>query len=257
LGASRSLRLGDVRAVFRLIGECRDLGRDPIAWRRHSFEGLGRLLGARAAVGGEHRRPDPRGLFEFIQPIEVGLTPTHLAIYGEFLRAGGPNHPAILPSMDRLTARPQTLVRKQLIDEPAFHRSGTAELFRMAELGDVVQSIVKFGVSGSVNVISLHRSHGERAFSARERRLIHLFHDEAGPLIGPTLSAAWNPVLGRLTPRVRQTLECLLEGDSEKQVAARLGLSRPTVHQYVTALYRHFGVSSRAELLARFIRNRP
>jgi DNA-binding CsgD family transcriptional regulator len=41
-----------------------------------------------------------------------------------------------------------------------------------------------------------------------------------------------------------------VEGDSEKQLAARLGLSRATIHQYVTALYRHFGVSSRAQLLA-------
>jgi DNA-binding CsgD family transcriptional regulator len=41
-----------------------------------------------------------------------------------------------------------------------------------------------------------------------------------------------------------------VEGDSEKQLAARLGLSRATIHQYVTALYRHFGVGSRAQLLA-------
>jgi DNA-binding CsgD family transcriptional regulator len=60
--------------------------------------------------------------------------------------------------------------------------------------------------------------------------------------------------LAGLSPRLRQTLECLLEGDGEKQAASRLGLTRPTVHQYVTALYRYFGVSSRAELLAHFIR---
>jgi len=47
-----------------------------------------------------------------------------------------------------------------------------------------------------------------------------------------------------------------LEGDSEKQVAARLGLSRQTVHQYVTMLYRHFGVFSRAQLLAHILRRR-
>ncbi|MGH7279612.1 MAG: helix-turn-helix domain-containing protein, partial [Candidatus Rokuibacteriota bacterium] len=46
------------------------------------------------------------------------------------------------------------------------------------------------------------------------------------------------------------TLACLVEGDSEKQIAARLGLSPTTVHQYVTALYRHFGVRSRGKLLA-------
>jgi hypothetical protein len=35
-----------------------------------------------------------------------------------------------------------------------------------------------------------------------------------------------------------------------------MGLSRSTVHEYVMAVYRHFAVSSRAELLARFLRHR-
>jgi len=58
-----------------------------------------------------------------------------------------------------------------------------------------------------------------------------------------------------LSPRHVQTLERLLAGDSEKQIAIRLQLSRNTVHVYVTALYRHFNVSSRGELLARFVRH--
>jgi DNA-binding NarL/FixJ family response regulator len=62
------------------------------------------------------------------------------------------------------------------------------------------------------------------------------------------------PLADTLSPRLRQTLACLLDGDSEKQVAARLRLSRPTTHQYVTALYRHFGVRSRAQLLTHFLR---
>jgi len=53
-----------------------------------------------------------------------------------------------------------------------------------------------------------------------------------------------------LSPRLRQTLGCLLEGHSEKEIADRLGLSATTIHQYVTALYRHFGVQSRAQLMA-------
>jgi DNA-binding NarL/FixJ family response regulator len=57
-----------------------------------------------------------------------------------------------------------------------------------------------------------------------------------------------------LSPRLRQTLICLLRGDSEKQVASRLGLSHATAHQYVTALYRHFGVRSRGQLLAHALR---
>lgn len=66
--------------------------------------------------------------------------------------------------------------------------------------------------------------------------------------------AGAEPLADALSPRLRQTLACLLEGDGEKQVAARLGLSAPTTHQYVTALYRHFGVRSRAQLLTHFLR---
>ena len=57
-----------------------------------------------------------------------------------------------------------------------------------------------------------------------------------------------------LSTRMRQTLQGLLAGEAEKQIANRLNLSRHTVHVYVKALYRHFGVSSRGELLARFVR---
>src|SRR5438046_1434328 len=55
------------------------------------------------------------------------------------------------------------------------------------------------------------------------------------------------------SPRMRQTLDRLLAGDSEKQIAAHLSVSPHTVHVYVKALYRGFGVSSRGELLAHFV----
>src|SRR4051812_31797923 len=55
-----------------------------------------------------------------------------------------------------------------------------------------------------------------------------------------------------LSPRMRQTLNCLLAGDSEKQTAAKLGVSQHTVHVYVKQLYRKFNVNSRGELLARW-----
>jgi DNA-binding NarL/FixJ family response regulator len=56
-----------------------------------------------------------------------------------------------------------------------------------------------------------------------------------------------------LPPRLRQTLECLLAGDTERQVALKLSLSVHTVHDYVKALYTHFGVSSRGELLSKWM----
>jgi DNA-binding CsgD family transcriptional regulator len=86
---------------------------------------------------------------------------------------------------------------------------------------------------------------------SRKRRLIaafcrmlgdQLMDDKPAPLIGP-----------RLSHRQRQTLELLLSGNAEKQIAAHLSISRHTVHVYVKSLYKRFGVCSRGELLARWV----
>ena len=74
------------------------------------------------------------------------------------------------------------------------------------------------------------------------------------PLVGGPLARPGEPSPAELSPRVRQVLRCLLEGDGDKQIAKRLGLTRHTVNQYLKTLYRHFGAQSRAELLARWVR---
>ncbi|HMO27523.1 MAG TPA: LuxR C-terminal-related transcriptional regulator, partial [Tepidisphaeraceae bacterium] len=66
------------------------------------------------------------------------------------------------------------------------------------------------------------------------------------------LSAAGSR-LASLPTVQRQTLRLLLIGRSEKQIAAHLGRSRHTVHHHVKQIYRAMNVSSRGELLARFL----
>src|SRR5439155_6256754 len=58
----------------------------------------------------------------------------------------------------------------------------------------------------------------------------------------------------QLSPRLRETLQCLLDGNSEKSIAKRLTLSPHTVHGYVKLIYRHFRVKSRAQLLSQWVR---
>jgi DNA-binding NarL/FixJ family response regulator len=99
---------------------------------------------------------------------------------------------------------------------------------------------------------ALFRALGQERFGAWERRLVRLFHRELSHHVGTSLARVGPPP--HLTSRLHETLRCLLEGDSEKQAALRLGLSTLTVHQYVKALYRHFRVSSRPELMAHFLR---
>jgi DNA-binding CsgD family transcriptional regulator len=94
-----------------------------------------------------------------------------------------------------------------------------------------------------------------RAALAERLRVLGVAFGVTGPTPPSPPSAARLPrVDPALSPRLAQTLELLLLGRSEKEVATALGLSRHTVHVYVKGLYRRFGVSSRAELLARHLR---
>jgi len=71
--------------------------------------------------------------------------------------------------------------------------------------------------------------------------------------LSATTSTSTQQAYAELSPRLEQTLCHLLSGASEKEVAKKLNLSRHTFHVYVKALYRHYGVSTRAELLARHV----
>jgi DNA-binding CsgD family transcriptional regulator len=83
------------------------------------------------------------------------------------------------------------------------------------------------------------------------RRLVASFCLMLGEqmLDGKPLVPAGEP----LSRRERQTLELLLTGHAEKQIAAQLSISRHMVHVYVKSLYKRFDVNSRGELLARWV----
>lgn len=84
---------------------------------------------------------------------------------------------------------------------------------------------------------------------SRAALLAHLWHEKLGR--GEVSSTA---VPVELAPRQRQTLELLLAGQSAKEIAERLGISRHTASQYTKAILRRFGVGSRTALLARVAR---
>ena len=108
---------------------------------------------------------------------------------------------------------------------------------------------------GLATIYLFRPSRKRRPFTARHRFLVHLFHRNTRWLYEPD-QVMLSSDARDITPREHQTLELLLNGLSEKQIAGRLGLSHNTVHHYVKALHRHFGVSSRSELLARWVGKR-
>ena len=252
VGKAELLRVQDVRDAYRLIGECRDLGSEPALWHSRMLGGVYRLIGALAAAGGEGRcwvRPISTG--DAISAFDAGLDARTRELYIAYRRELGPAGNPIWHAWLNVAGRLVTRTRRQLVSDTEWYRSVVFNEYRRpGKIDHQLTSVYQTSDDGAISVITVLRALGERDFSPRERRLLNFFHAELGPLIGRALVSATEPSPVKLSPRLRQTLACLLEGDSEKQVADRLDLSHDTTHQYVTALYRHFGVGSRAQLMA-------
>ncbi len=252
---SNLLRFQDVRDAYRLIGECRDLGRDATLWHRRMLEGLCRLIGAEAATGGGGRWSRPHRDIEPIFAVDVGLDSRGHELYMAYMRELGPGGDPIFRALQHVSGGLVTRTRRQLVPDSVWYRSPAWNDYRRPiDIDNQLTSIYETSDADIVGVIALLRPPGEREFSPREQRLLSFFHGELGRLIGCSLASFTETSPDQLSPRLRQTLACLLDGDSEKQIADRLGLSHATIHQYVTTLYRHFGVRSRAQLLALVIK---
>jgi DNA-binding CsgD family transcriptional regulator len=214
------------------------------------LDGLRRLIGAPHATGGEGRWRRPQHAVEPISAFDSGMEAGVRARYMAYMRANGPAADPIFCAMQRLPGLLITCTRRQLVSDAVWYRSVTYEYRRLNGVDHQITSVLQVSADAGISTVCLQRATGERDFSSRELRVLNFFHGELGRLIGRSLVSATEPKAAQLSPRLRQTLACLLEGDSEKEVADRLGLSHATVHQYVTALYRRFGVHSRAQLLA-------
>jgi DNA-binding CsgD family transcriptional regulator len=261
MGQSKNLRLRDVRAIFRLIGECRELGIDSSLWRGHMLSELLRLTGGKVAMGGPTGMHDNFANAQPLPVIDVGWDgPRERGIFQQYML--GRMHIKD-PAMARFGAQLATLPagvksltrsRRQLADDPAWYASAAfCEYLRPSGVDDGLMSLVLVA-DGQEHAIALFRPPGERRFTARDRRLLDLFHTELAPHLRIDLAPPGCDPISGLSPRLREVLACLLDGDSEQQAASRLGLTRDTAHQYVKALYRRLNVNTRAELMARFVR---
>jgi DNA-binding CsgD family transcriptional regulator len=187
-----------------------------------------------------------------------GLNAAEHARLMVYMREFGVHSDPIYQALQHVPNQNVVRRRTELVSDRDWYRSPAFNDYRRpCDADHQLTSLVKFTSTGATSCLALHRSVRDRDFSDRECALASLFHVELGRLIGRSLTSAIDGPSKSLSPRLRQTLACLLEGDSEKQVALRMGISRTTVHQYVTELYRLHDVHSRAELLARMLRQRP
>jgi DNA-binding CsgD family transcriptional regulator len=228
-----SLKAPEVAALLRLCNELHDAAPDPTARKKRMVEGLCRLLGADAGLC-VATHVDAKGRSATVVSVaRWGMTEDDALALAEELarRASG--------AEDRRGRSPRPGRERST----AYHSADHCLESRVAVAGMTLQACLTL----------FRRPPARSAFSRREQAVLELFHSQMGWLYRPDLPLV-SPAGLALSPRQRETLQFLLAGHSEKQIAAGLGLSPNTVHHYVKAIHRHFKVSSRSELLARWVR---
>lgn len=247
----------DMHECHLIAGRCREMGADVDAWRQQLLGELRTIVDAQVIISseiehfGSKNAHDTRYLGthrdgwiskdaevrwrEYAQSIPVERTPEY-------------------PYLSKFSGETLVLSRDQIWGRESWYRSHTFnEIHRECGIDDYIISICPTKLPDRCTTLWLHKGVGSRDFTARERAIVSMLHMIINNEIGTFLAAAEEPRISQLTKRRREVLERLLLGDSEKQIAFLFDVSRATIHDHVLAIYRHFEVSSRGELLSLFI----
>lgn len=231
----------DLRAALRLVNEARGLPRGSREQQEALLRGLLDLVGGQVAIWGEIDTGG--GIYRDFDFGWSGEAERNVFVaYARGLTGVAPD-PTIPLFLGRAKGPVIAVTRQDLLDDRRWYGAEHVQELRRAAR---VDSCIYAGWPGGkqrFGMYSLHRAWGEPQFGERERALVGAVTAECAFLRDASPVAA-------LPPRLRQVLSLLARGRSEKQVAAQLGLSLHTVHDYVKGLHRRLGVQSRGELLA-------
>lgn len=260
MSKSSHIRTADIHLLYRLAGECRDVGDDANVWRHHFAEGLARLVGADLVFAGELvglRAGQPADLGSIPWGLDAGFNAAGWLKALEYLSRKPDYSLALAGYAARLRVSDGiALSRTAMVPDADWYASDEYQVVYRTVGGD--HSVYCFrsipGADDQVSGVTLTRAAGRRDFGCRELAIVQEAHALVGPLVGGPLARYTEPSPSDLSPRVREVLKCLIEGDGDKQIAKRLSISPHTVNVHTKAIYLHFGVRGRAELLARWIR---
>ena len=241
----------DIRAMLRLVADAS--ASDAAAPVRHEqfLRGLTRLAGGQ--VGLEvHLTVAPAGAaaLQTRAAYALGVTGPN-----EFCSVGHlpPTHPASQAVLRRLAP----IIQRW---RSASGRSGLG-----TQPGSTLSSkdhcafnmIVGPAAQPDLRILAVCRPADQSPFTERERQIVRLTHEQVDRIWSAKALAEHQPIaIEGLPAYLQRIVPELLAGYSEKQIAANLGFTFNTTHQYVKAIYRAFGVSSRAEFMARRLMER-
>ena len=251
LGDWLTLRSTDLDSAMRLVAELGEFAPGSSAQRRHFLSRVAALVGAPVSIWLELCAVPPDGVMITRADDQGWSDDSGRASLCEYLAAQAEvEDPTIAPMQAALHfGEAVARGRRELVADNVWYRSMHFQKYRRtAGLDDCIYSTF-FGGTG-FQTFSLHRPLNEKPFTDADRALVGAIHNGCVRLLDDTELR----IVESLSPRLRQTMQGLMRGLSDKEVASELDLSPHTLHGYKKTLYRRLGVSSRLELATRFAR---
>jgi DNA-binding CsgD family transcriptional regulator len=153
-----------------------------------------------------------------------------------------PYHAEVMVRIGELDGEVFTSSNRDIVDRKVWDGSiWINEYVRPARVDHFLGSMRIVGKTGIG--LGFMRQAGDKPFTVEDCEILHLLNLGVGPCFdhqSPRLT---------LAPRVRQTLDVLLTGATDKDIAATLRLSPHTVRQYVKVILRAYGASNRSQLI--------
>lgn len=253
---SASIRQTDIRSMLRLMGELGELPPDPAGRAVFLMDRLCKLVDAQWGIFSLMSNFQPGGDVVMHQSVQGGALDDGLA--SRFFQYVNDQY-ATDPMLASMTAmQPGKLVRSrpQMVDDRTWYNSAHyAEFRRKAHLDESIYAFYPVDRIGNAIGFGLTRPHGAARFNERERKTVDLLNDGLAWFYSTYHDASMSPAYPDLPLALQRTLQFLLQGASEKQIATWTNRSRHTIHDHVKGIYRRFQVCSRPELLAKLLRS--
>jgi DNA-binding CsgD family transcriptional regulator len=251
MNTTASLSTADASSIIRLLGEVAIVEGSLAAQKRYLMDGLATIIDADSWAWATSCRFQSDEVPLNSGFLSGGFSPQQFAKFQEALEH--PDTAVLNAGLTREFELRQTHLtrhRDQIDTEGLFYKSAVYPIWIAAGVEQVIMSVRPSG-DRYISNAGLYRRQGRPPFSPREVKIAHIVLSEV-PWLHDVLPSGLGTVVTQLTPRLRITLNLLVEGQSRTQIAEHLGLSVATVDGYVKDVFRHFRVHSQPSLMARF-----
>ncbi len=248
------MKLSDVREIFRILGDARDLRHDPEAQEKLIVDEMVRILDADFghALRYDNFRPNKKAV---ITHTVFGSTqdPYVMSYIRQWGRSRYVHTDPIKPHAWKHRGPVCTISRSMFLtyQELRPYRLFT-DMIEPARLNDAIMTFFRYPGTDQTRGYTFIRTLDKKEFNARELRLAHLLIRELRPLC---INGVLEPVniFSLLPGRLADISRDLTTGLSQKQIAEKRHLSYETVRSYTKQLYGRLGVSSREALMAKLM----